>query len=60
MSNGNTPKTVIVYRNAAGKEPFTDWLNSLRSPAPRGGASSSGCYVWNRATTVMLSRLERV
>ena len=35
MANGNTPKIVIVYRNTAGKEPFTDWLNSLRNPATR-------------------------
>ena len=28
-------KTIIVYRTAAGKEPFTDWLNNLRDPATR-------------------------
>jgi len=28
-------KNVIVYRTAAGKEPFTDWLNSLRDPTTR-------------------------
>jgi putative addiction module killer protein len=28
-------KTIIVYHTAAGKEPFTDWLNSLRDPATR-------------------------
>lgn len=28
-------KTVIIYRNEAGKEPFTDWLNNLRDPATR-------------------------
>lgn len=27
-------KTVIVY-HTAGKEPFTDWLNSLRDPTTR-------------------------
>lgn len=30
-----TAKTVIVYRTAAGREPFTDWLNGLRDPATR-------------------------
>ncbi len=30
-----TPKTVIVYRDAAGKEPFTGWLNSLRDALTR-------------------------
>lgn len=30
-----TPKTVIVYRNAAGVEPFTDWLHSLRDGQTR-------------------------
>ena len=35
MANENTPKSVIVYRNAAGKEPFTDWLNGLRNPSTR-------------------------
>lgn len=28
-------KNVIVYRTAAGKEPFTDWLHSLRDAATR-------------------------
>ncbi len=28
-------KNVIVYRTATGKEPFTDWLNSLRDPTTR-------------------------
>lgn len=31
----NTPKTVIVYHDSAGREPFTDWLNSLRDPTTR-------------------------
>ena len=35
MTNGNTPKTVIVYRDEAGNEPFTDWLNSLRDSTTR-------------------------
>jgi hypothetical protein len=29
------PKTVIVYHDAAGKEPFNDWLNNLRDPHTR-------------------------
>ena len=29
------PKTVIVYRDAAGVEPFTDWLNGLRDARTR-------------------------
>lgn len=28
-------KTVIVYREKTGKEPFTDWLNDLRDPKTR-------------------------
>jgi putative addiction module killer protein len=28
-------KNVILYRTAAGNEPFTDWLNSLRDPTTR-------------------------
>ena len=28
-------KTIIVYHTAAGKEPFTDWLNNLRDPTIR-------------------------
>ena len=35
MTNVGEPKTVIVYRNPAGNEPFTDWLNSLRDPTTR-------------------------
>jgi putative addiction module killer protein len=31
----NKPKMVIVYQDAAGHEPFTDWLNSLRDPTTR-------------------------
>jgi putative addiction module killer protein len=30
-----TSKTVIVYRDTAGKEPFTDWLRGLRDPSTR-------------------------
>ena len=29
------PKNVIVYQTAAGQEPFTEWLNSLRDPTSR-------------------------
>lgn len=35
MSNANPSKTVIIYRDAAGTEPFTDWLNGLRDPRTR-------------------------
>lgn len=31
----NTSKLVIIYRTAAGKEPFTNWLNSLRDGRTR-------------------------
>jgi probable addiction module antidote protein len=30
MSNSSNPKSVVVYQDLRGKEPFTDWLNSLR------------------------------
>jgi len=30
-----TPKTVIVFRTPTNKEPFTDWLNSLRDAQNR-------------------------
>lgn len=35
MTNQTAPKTVIVYHDAAGNEPFTDWLHSLRDPTAR-------------------------
>jgi len=35
MAPTNKPKTIIVYRDPAGKEPLTDWLNSLRDPTTR-------------------------
>ncbi|MBL7161270.1 MAG: type II toxin-antitoxin system RelE/ParE family toxin [Anaerolineales bacterium] len=35
MSNANPSKTVIIYHDTVGKEPFTDWLNSLRDPCTR-------------------------
>ncbi len=28
-------KTVIVYSDKTGKEPFTNWLNSLKDPQVR-------------------------
>ena len=30
MTEATTPKQVIVYAKQSGKEPFTDWLYSLR------------------------------
>lgn len=35
MADRNSPKTVIFYRNAAGIEPFVDWLNRLRDSVVR-------------------------
>ena len=35
MSNSQQPKTVITYRNPAGDEPFTEWLNGLRDSTTR-------------------------
>jgi putative addiction module killer protein len=35
MPNDNSSKTVIVYCDAAGKEPFNDWLRGLRDPRSR-------------------------
>ena len=35
MAHDNTPKTVIIYRDTAGNEPFTTWLNKLRDPTTR-------------------------
>ncbi len=35
MAPAQGPKNVIVYHDAAGNEPFTDWLNSLRDPTTR-------------------------
>lgn len=35
MVSNTTPKQVIVYQNAQGKEPFTDWLSNLRDPKGR-------------------------
>lgn len=29
------PKALVIYQNRAGKEPYTDWLSSLRDPATR-------------------------
>jgi putative addiction module killer protein len=30
-----SPQTIIVYRTAAGQEPFTLWLHTLRDPSTR-------------------------
>lgn len=35
MANSDKAKSVIVYRDPAGNEPFTNWLNSLRDPRTR-------------------------
>jgi len=35
MANAHKSKTVIVYRDPAGNEPFADWLNRLRDPNTR-------------------------
>jgi putative addiction module killer protein len=35
MSQTHQSKQIIIYRNASGSEPFTEWLNSLRDPINR-------------------------
>lgn len=35
MTNSRDSKTVIVFRDQAGSEPLTDWLNRLRDPSTR-------------------------
>lgn len=35
MTNTSSPKKVIIYQDAAGVEPFTKWLKSLRDPTTR-------------------------
>ena len=35
MSQLNRPKQIIVDKNPAGTEPFTDWLTSLQDPTTR-------------------------
>ena len=35
MSEHRSQKTVIVFRNPKGNEPFTDWLRKIRDPASR-------------------------
>ena len=35
MATEQGSKQVIVFRDAAGNEPFTGWLNSLRDPTTR-------------------------
>jgi hypothetical protein len=58
MTNARTSKTVIVYRNPEGNEPFTDWLNRLRDPNTGGVFSNASC-AWNRAIMEILSRWGR-
>ncbi len=35
MNDDTKSKSVIIFRDAAGKEPFTNWINSLRDPTTR-------------------------
>ena len=35
MAGALQAKTVIIYRDQAGNEPFADWLDSLRDPTTR-------------------------
>lgn len=35
MTKATTPKTLIVYQEQNGSEPFTKWLNGLRDPKGR-------------------------
>lgn len=35
MANGHITKTIIIYRDPNGNEPFHDWLHSLRDPTIR-------------------------
>ncbi|MCA9963834.1 MAG: type II toxin-antitoxin system RelE/ParE family toxin [Anaerolineales bacterium] len=35
MVDSNNPKTVIIYRDRGGHEPFSRWLNSLRDATTR-------------------------
>lgn len=35
MPNNNPSKTVIIYRDVMGNEPFNIWLNGLRDPKTR-------------------------
>jgi putative addiction module killer protein len=35
MANAQQAKTVIVYRDPGGHEPYTDWLNRLRDATTR-------------------------
>ncbi|HOO82863.1 MAG TPA: type II toxin-antitoxin system RelE/ParE family toxin [Alphaproteobacteria bacterium] len=35
MAQPTEPKTVMVYQDENGKEPFTDWLNGLRDQKGR-------------------------
>jgi len=47
MTQAATPKTVLVYQDATGREPFSDWLGELRDAKAR------------RAILMRLSRLEQ-
>lgn len=35
MPHDPAPKTVIVYQDQSGREPFADWLNGLRDASTR-------------------------
>ena len=35
MTTGHTTKTLIIYRDSVGNEPFNDWLHRLRDPTIR-------------------------
>lgn len=35
MSQSHQNRQIIIYQNLSGREPFTDWLNSLRDPTTR-------------------------
>jgi putative addiction module killer protein len=35
MTNTSNPKTIILYHDATGHEPFTNWLNRLRDATTR-------------------------
>ena len=35
MANFHPPKMLVVFQTSAGKEPYTDWLASLRDPTTR-------------------------
>lgn len=35
MAASTKPKTVLIYQDANGREPFTEWLDGLRDPKGR-------------------------